>query len=100
MLATHQVDKHITDYAQHDAFRDAVSRRHEEDANECGDGFGIVVEVNVLYRTEHHQTDEDEHGCCCCAGNSQEEGCQEELEQEAHGCGESSKTCATANSNT
>ena len=62
-VGANHVDDNVGNDTAQDAVGDAVGERHHDDGDERRDCLGIVVEVDVLDRSEHEQTNDDEHRC-------------------------------------
>lgn len=63
-----QVNQHITDHSQYDTVRNAVSQRHEQDADESRNSLRIIRKVYFQHCTHHHQSYQNQHRGCSGSG--------------------------------
>ena len=52
-LSNDKIDQSPGDYADGDAFRDAISQGHCDDAQESGDGVCHILKINLCHRAHH-----------------------------------------------
>ena len=95
-VGAQHVDGNIRDNATEDTVGDAVCKRHHDDGDESRDSFGIVVEVDVLYRRQHEQANDYQYGSCGSSRNREEQRSEEQSHGKANSCREGCKTCTTA----
>ena len=81
IVSATKVYEDIAQVTQYYAVGDTVGEWHEQNADECRYGFGIIREVNILYRSHHHEADQDEHRCCGCCGDGKEERSKEPIQR-------------------
>ena len=83
--ACREADQHVGDKAQQDAVGDAVGHRHEDDADERGDGIDILLDVQLLDVEHHHEAYQHQRRGCSFGRDGHEDGGEEERHQEADG---------------